>query len=228
MKVSVRYFALLKERLGKDRETVELPDGASVSELLSRLSERQPFVAASRKAVQVAVNQEFMPETTVLADGDEVALIPPVAGGAPHVRLSQTPLDPAEVFSAVAAPGQGGIVMFVGIVRDHNEGKEVVRLDYEAYDDMALKKMADLAARIEGEHAGAKVAMVHRVGSLSVGDAAVVLAASAPHRPEAFAACRAAIEALKHEVPIWKKEFSKDGATWLGFPNDDPKASNKG
>ena len=120
------------------------------------------------------------------------------------------------MIAAVSGPGQGGIVLFAGLVRDHNDGKQVVRLDYEAYDEMAVRKMAEIAARIEAEQPGVRVAMVHRVGSLQIGDLAVILAASAPHRGEAFAACRAAIEALKVEVPIWKKEFSPDGEEWLG------------
>lgn len=216
MNIAVRYFAHLRERLHRESDSIELPDGATVAELLDRLGEREPVVAASRRSLQVAVNMEFMPGKTPLRDGDEVALIPPVAGGAPQVRLSRDPLSYDEVIAAVSGPGQGGIVLFAGLVRDHNDGKQVVRLDYEAYDEMAVRKMAEIATRIETEHPGVRVAMVHRVGSLRIGDLAVILAASAPHRGEAFAACRAAIEALKVEVPIWKKEFSPDGSEWLG------------
>ncbi len=216
MKIAVRYFAHLRERLHKEVDSIELPDGATVADLLAKLSETQPIVAASRRSLQVAVNLEFMPQKTPLKEGDEVALIPPVAGGAPHVRLSTTPLSYDEVIAQVSGPGQGGIVLFAGMVRDHNDGKQVVRLDYEAYDEMAVRKMAEIAARIEAEHPGVRVAMVHRVGSLQIGDLAVILAASAPHRGEAFAACRQAIEALKVEVPIWKKEFSPDGSEWIG------------
>ena len=216
MKISVRYFAHLRERLRREVEWVELADGATVAELLTQLAQAEPLIAASRRSLQVAVNQEFAPPSTRLAEGDEVALIPPVAGGAPHARISHTPLSYDEVIAAVSAPGQGGIVLFSGLVRDHNDGKQVVRLDYEAFDEMAVRKMAEIATRIESAHPGVRVAMVHRVGSLQIGDIAVILAASAPHRGEAFTACRAAIEALKVEVPIWKKEFSADGSEWLG------------
>ncbi|HNI60506.1 MAG TPA: molybdopterin converting factor subunit 1 [Pseudomonadota bacterium] len=216
MKIAVRYFAHLRERLRRESDSIELADGSTVGDLLLLLGEREPLVAASRRSLQVAVNMEFMPAKTQLKDGDEVALIPPVAGGSALVRLSRQPLQYDEVIAAVSGPGQGGIVLFVGLVRDHNDGKQVVRLDYEAYDEMAVRKMAEIAARIESEQPGVRVAMVHRVGSLQIGDLAVILAASAPHRGEAFAACRAAIEALKVEVPIWKKEFSPDGEEWLG------------
>ncbi|HNF95990.1 MAG: molybdopterin converting factor subunit 1 [Polyangia bacterium] len=216
MKIAVRYFAHLRERLRRESDSIELADGSTVGDLLLLLGEREPLVAASRRSLQVAVNMEFMPAKTQLKDGDEVALIPPVAGGSALVRLSRQPLQYDEVIAAVSGPGQGGIVLFAGLVRDHNDGKQVVRLDYEAYDEMAVRKMAEIAARIEAEQPGVRVAMVHRVGSLQIGDLAVILAASAPHRGEAFAACRAAIEALKVEVPIWKKEFSPDGEEWLG------------
>lgn len=216
MHVRILYFALLRDRLGRERETVELPEGSTADDLLTRLSRDNPVVAAARRSLQVAVNQEMVPLSHPLATDDEVALIPPVSGGAGHCRISTEPLAWQEVIDAVSGPGQGGIAVFCGIVRDHNDGKQVIRLDYEAYSEMAQRTMLQIAARIEAATAGARVAMVHRVGSLRVGDTAVLVAASAPHRAEAFAACRAAIEALKREVPIWKKEFSPDGSEWLG------------
>lgn len=216
MHVRILYFALLRDRLGRERETLELPDGSTADDLLARLARENPVVAAARRSLQVAVNQEMVPLSHPLTADDEVALIPPVSGGAGHCRISSEPLAWQEVIDAVSSPGQGGIAVFCGIVRDHNDGKQVIRLDYEAYSEMAQRTMLQIAARIEAATAGARVAMVHRVGSLRVGDTAVLVAASAPHRAEAFAACRAAIEALKREVPIWKKEFSPDGSEWLG------------
>jgi molybdopterin synthase catalytic subunit len=216
MHVRILYFALLRDRLGRERETLELPDGSTADDLLARLARENPVVAAARRSLQVAVNQEMVPLSHPLTADDEVALIPPVSGGAGHCRISSEPLAWQEVIDAVSGPGQGGIAVFCGIVRDHNDGKQVIRLDYEAYSEMAQRTMLQIAARIEAATAGARVAMVHRVGSLRVGDTAVLVAASAPHRAEAFAACRAAIEALKREVPIWKKEFSPDGSEWLG------------
>src|SRR5262249_35093217 len=140
-----------------------------------------------------------------------------VEKGAPYCRLTNEPLVLQEVIDAVTAGGQGGIVTFTGVVRDHNLGKEVVRLHYEAYRPMVLRTLSDIIARIEGALPGTRVAIVHREGTLAVGDIAVVIAASAPHRPEAFDACRQAIELLKQDVPIWKKEVSPTGEEWIGM-----------
>lgn len=222
MNINVRYFALIKERMGKDGELLEVSENTTAGALLDGLARRFAWLAASRHALQVAVNHEFVPDNTPLHEGDEVALIPPVAGGAPCIRLCHEPLRYDEVIAAVSGPGQGGLVLFAGQVRDCNGGNTVSRLHYEAYDDMALKKMQDIVQRIEREFPQSRLAMVHRVGTLAVGELAVIIAASAPHRGEAFAACRAAIEAVKQEVPIWKKEFSQDGDAWLGLPKPLP------
>ena len=216
MQVRILYFALLRDRLGRAGDTIELPDGSTAHDLLEALAQKSPVIAGARRSLQLAVNQEMVPLSHPLLANDEVALIPPVSGGAGLCRISREPLLWQEVIDAVSGPTQGGIAVFCGVVRDHNDGKQVIRLDYEAYDDMAQRTMTQIAARIEAEVAGARVAMVHRVGSLQIGDTAVLVAASAPHRAEAFAACRAAIEALKREVPIWKKELSAEGAEWLG------------
>jgi molybdopterin synthase catalytic subunit len=138
----------------------------------------------------------------------------------PYCRLSYEPLRLDEVVAAVSGPdfpGQGGLTTFTGIVRDHNLGKEVIRIEYEAYPKMVLSTLATIIEGIEREIAGSRVAIVHRAGVLLVGDAAVVIAASAPHRAEAFEACRRAIEELKRDVPIWKKEVSPSGEEWLGM-----------
>jgi cyclic pyranopterin phosphate synthase len=138
----------------------------------------------------------------------------------PYCRLSDEPLRLQEVIDAVSGPAfpkQGGLTTFTGLVRDHNLGKEVVGIEYEAYAKMVLSTLAAIIEGIEGDSVGCRVAIVHRTGSLAVGDAAVVIAASAPHRPEAFDACRRAIEDLKRDVPIWKREFSTDGEEWLGL-----------
>ncbi len=137
-----------------------------------------------------------------------------------YCRLSDQALSLQEVIDAVSGPhlpGQGGVTTFTGIVRDRNLGKDVIRLEYEAYPRLVLDTLAQIIRGIERDIGGSKVAIVHRAGVLAVGDAAVVIAASAPHRPEAFDACRRAIEELKREVPIWKKEVSPSGEEWLGM-----------
>ncbi len=134
-----------------------------------------------------------------------------------RVALREAPLSLDEVVAHVQRPGAGGIATFIGVVRDHSDGRAVTRLDYSAYDGMARREMAAIAAEIEAEMAGVTVAVAHRTGSLGVGDAAVICAASAPHRGEAFAACRALIDRIKSRVPIWKREYGPDGAAWVGW-----------
>lgn len=217
MRVTVLYFAVFRERLGTDEESLELPPGAVVRDALAALAQKHEAIATLRTKFRVAVNQDFAGEDVALSDGDELALIPPVAGGSHHVLLLETPLSLDRVVSAVTGPGMGGIVTFTGMVRDHARGKTVVRLDYSAYAGMAVKEMTRIIETIEGALPAARLAVEHRVGSLAVGDLAVVIAAAAPHRAEAFDACRQMIERLKESVPIWKKEFGDDGSTWVGL-----------
>lgn len=215
--ISVLYFAVVRERLGTDREEVALPDGARVSDLLKLLVERHPPLAGLLPAVRVSVNQEFRGNDFPVGDGDEVALIPPVSGGAGLYRVTDEKLELDEVVRAVGGESQGGLVTFTGVVRRQSRGKTIVRLEYEAYRPMAERKLAEIGEGIAREIAGARVAIVHRLGKLTVGEAAVVIAASAPHRAQAFDACRAAIDRLKESVPIWKKEIADDGEEWVGL-----------
>ncbi len=217
MRITVLYFAVFRERLGIDEETLDLSAGAHVRDAIAALAAKHESIATLRTKFRVAVNQDFTDDDHALADGDELALIPPVAGGAHHVLLLETPLSLDRVVAAVGGPGMGGIVTFTGMVRDHARGKAVVRLDYSAYAGMAVKEMTRIIEGIEREVPAARLAVEHRVGSLAVGDLAVVIAAAAPHRAEAFDACRQMIERLKESVPIWKKEFGDDGSTWVGL-----------
>jgi molybdopterin synthase catalytic subunit len=238
MVVRVRYFAVVRERLGRDDESIELAAETSVAGALDVLAERHADLAVLRRHLRVAVNQEMVADETAhrLRDGDELALIPPVAGGSDgpaevargstfadggrprHARLvgERAPsLDAC--LAAVSGAGMGGIVTFTGTVRAKSQGREVVRLEYEAYAAMAEKVFASLCGEIEAEWPGVRVAVEHRVGVLAVGDVAVAIAAAAPHRAEAFLACQAMIDRLKARAPIWKKEFSPDGAVWVGM-----------
>lgn len=218
MKIQVRYFAVLRERLGSEGETIELADGATVGDALAALAARHEAFGALRTRCQTAVNQAMAPSGVTLRDGDELALIPPMAGGTGrHARLLDGPLSLDRVVGAVAGPDAGGVVTFTGAVRRHSAGRQVTRLEYEAYGEMAERVMRELCDEIEAEMAGVRLAVEHRTGALSVGDAAVVIAAAAPHRAEAFAACRALIDRLKQRVPIWKKEIGPDGDEWIGL-----------
>lgn len=218
MQVHVLYFAVFRERLRKDEEELELADGATVGQAIDALAARHAAVGQLRGRFRVAVNQDFVDEAHVLKAGDELALIPPVAGGADrHVVLSDQKLSLDRCTAAVSGPGMGGLVTFTGMVRLHSRGTTIDHLEYEAYAPMAVKVMTQLCEEIEAEIAGVRIAVEHRVGNLAIGDVAVVIAAAAPHRAEAFTACRAMIDRLKDRVPIWKKEISVDGAEWVGL-----------
>ncbi|MCC6997675.1 MAG: molybdopterin converting factor subunit 1 [Deltaproteobacteria bacterium] len=217
MRISVRYFAVARERLKLEQEALDLAAGAPVRAVMDALCARHPGLAAMRAHLRVAVNQDFVADDHVVADGDEVALIPPVAGGAGAlVRVQDAALSLDEVVRAVGGPGLGGVVTFTGVVRDSSQGKRVERLEYEAYVEMAEKVIRALVDEVEAE-TGARIAVLHRIGKLAIGDLAVVIAAAAAHRAEAFTACRAVIDRLKERAPIWKKEFGDDGAVWVGM-----------
>ena len=218
MQIQVRYFAVFRERLGREGEPLELPEGATVGAALAALEARHEVVRALRGRFQTAVNQEMVKAEARLAEGDELVLIPPVAGGDDrHARLLDEPLSLDRVVGAVASLDTGGVVTFTGLVRRSSGGRAVERLEYEAYREMAEKVLRTLCAEVEADFAGTRVAVEHRVGTLAVGDIAVVIAAAGPHRAEAFAACRAMIDRLKERAPIWKKEVGPDGAEWVGL-----------
>jgi MoaE-MoaD fusion protein len=216
--IQVLYFAVLRERVGRDSESIELSPTSTVGEARAALAAANPAIAPLLPQVRSAVNREMVGDSHTLCDGDELALIPPVAGGAARkIAVLGTPLSLDEVVAAVTGPAQGGIVTFTGTVRRQGQQPNVVRLEYEAYVPMAEEVLAAIAAEIEREWPGTALAIHHRTGALAVGDVAVVIAASAPHRAEAFDACRAAIERLKQRAPIWKKEIGEDGSTWVGL-----------
>ncbi len=219
MQIQVLYFAVFRERLGRDTEPLEVPDGATVADAVAALAARHPLVGTLRGHFRVAVNQAMVDDAHVLVAGDELVLIPPVAGGNDrvHVAILDAPLSLDRCVAAVVTPETGGVCTFTGLVRRHSRGVTVERLEYEAYAGMAEKVIRALIDELEAEVPGARIAIEHRVGALAIGDAAVVIAAAAPHRAEAFTACRAAIDRLKDRAPIWKKEFGDDGAVWVGL-----------
>jgi molybdopterin synthase catalytic subunit len=204
MKVTVRLFAGLRERAGGQHVDVELPDEASVGDLLAAMAST-PVGRLEPGQCVVAINREYAPATARVSAGDEIALIPPVSGGAgPAVRVTGEPLDVAALSAAVRDPRAGAVVVFEGVTR------EVPELDYEAYAEMALDKLREIAAAEAERHGLCQVAIEHRVGTVPLGEPSVIVAASAPHRGEAFAGARAVIDRVKAEAPIWKVEV--DGA----------------
>ncbi|MBI2772924.1 MAG: molybdenum cofactor biosynthesis protein MoaE [Chloroflexi bacterium] len=218
MRVQVRLFASYREAAGVGHVQVDLPEGALVKDAIRAVLRDHPRVAEGRQLI-VAREREYVDVNALLADGDELALIPPVSGGAtaapPRIAVTSDPLSVDAVIGAVRGDGFGGVVAFLGTVRDRSRGKKVTHLAYEAYVEMAEGKMRQIAERLEQEHAPARVAMHHRIGDLAIGEIAVVVAAAAPHRDAAFALARRAIDELKSVVPIWKKEHTEDGAIWI-------------
>ncbi len=215
MQVVVKLFGSIRESVGAKELAVELPDRAPAAELRRRLAELHPVFDDFGERLAVSVNYEVVPLHTALADGDEVAFLPPVSGGAGSCWISERPLEESEAVARVKGPGMGGIVSFVGAVRDHARGRSIRHLEYEAYPEMALREMEKISEEAARRWPGTRVAIGHRAGHLEVGEIAVVIAAAAPHRGEAFEACRFAIDTLKQTVPIWKKEVATDGEYWV-------------
>ncbi len=220
-KVRIRYFAAARDRAGTAEEWADLPSEAPrARDAAHWAAERHGGLRPLLPHLRLAVDGEFAEPDTPLPEGATVDLLPPLAGGRDErlAEITEGPIDPMRCYRAVARPGAGAVVLFVGTVRDHNEGESVDRLDYEAHPEMAERELRRLLGELEAEVEGSRLAAVHRVGSLQVGEVAVVLAASAPHRAEAFAAAREGMERLKHRVPIWKKEWRSDGeGRWLAL-----------
>jgi molybdopterin synthase catalytic subunit len=216
VQVTVRYFAALRERVGRAAERLALPAGATAADALAALAQQHPALATALPQVRCAVNQEYVASDTVLHDGDELALIPPVSGG-DHYRVTREPLAVEPLVEAVADPEAGCVVVFIGQPRRTSRGKQVDYLEYEAYEPMAEKKLAAIGAALRAAFGVRQVAISHRVGRLEIGEPSVVIAVAATHRAEGFAACREAIERIKVDVPVWKKEVWQDGEVWVGM-----------
>jgi MoaE-MoaD fusion protein len=207
--VIVKLFAGLRERAGAGERQLELDAGARAGDVWSELG-----LGDEPAGLLYAVNREYAERARPLADGDEVALIPPVSGGA--VTLSDTALDLAAAVAEVETAEAGAIATFTGTTRVHSRGRTVLHLDYEAYPGMAEQVMAEIADTLKARYELCDVAIHHRVGRVEVGECSVVIAVSAPHRRDALAACEDAIDTLKETVPLWKKEVYEGGEEWIG------------
>lgn len=218
--VTVRYFAAARELAGCDSEEIELDAESQTQDAFrALLGERHPRLGAYLARMRLALDGDFISSQDAIRNDGEVDILPPVAGGSgSFVDLRQTPLSVDEVLGHVAHAGAGGIALFVGVVRDNADGKNVSRLDYEAHPELALKEMRRVLQGVESDFPGTRLAATHRFGQLAVGDLAVVVAASAAHRAQAFDACRAAIDRIKETVPIWKREWDAEGiANWVNL-----------
>jgi molybdopterin converting factor subunit 1 len=218
MQVRVLFFGVLKDLLSSSGEAVTLPEGATVAQLMEQLRNGAGHPVWS--ALAVAVNREYAAASAVLHEGDEVALLPPVSGGAddatvaPIVALTREHIDRDALVAALQQPGDGAVVVFDGIVRDNTRGRKTLYLDYEAYEEMALDQMQKLAREAGERFAVDRVGIMHRLGRLEIGESSIVIVVTSAHRAAAFDACRWLIDTLKRTVPVWKKEHFADGAVW--------------
>lgn len=217
--VQLKFFALFRELFGETEREVEIPAGSRVADIWARLVAEQPVIGKLEGAVRFAVNREYVSADYELKAGDELVLVPPVSGGeATMFEVTEGPLNPAELISLVQTAEDGAVVLFIGVVRNNSEGRQTRYLVYEAYPEMAAAKMAEIAAEARRRWPVGRVAVKHRIGRLEVGEASVMVAVAAPHRAEAFEACRYVMDRVKAEAPIWKKEVFVDGEVWVGAP----------
>jgi MoaE-MoaD fusion protein len=224
MRVRVLFFGQLKDITGVAAEEAELSDGAKVEDLFERYGRKFPKLAEFRASIAASVNQEYSEWRAPLASGDEVAFLPPVSGGegggaaqaadGDVIQLVREPIGTRELLDALKAPEDGALVVFDGFVRNNFKGGKTLYLEYEGYEPMAYAKMREIAVEMRGKFAIHRIAMVHRLGRLEIGETSVWIGVSAAHRGAAFDACRFAIDTLKRSVPIWKKEFFAGGAVW--------------
>ncbi|HME33859.1 MAG TPA: molybdenum cofactor biosynthesis protein MoaE [Candidatus Sulfotelmatobacter sp.] len=244
MRVRVLFFGILKDLAGKSGDSLDLPDGASVRDVLAQYESLIPRLKESLPSLALAVNQQYAAPDTKLKPGDEVALLPPVSGGAPETAGGTPAGQPAgrqryalivrdiieteRIVAGLKRGEDGAVLIFEGVVRNQTRGRKTLYLDYEAYEPMALEQMESLASRALQQFQIRDVAIVHRRGRLEIGETSVLIAVLSAHRAAAFEACRWLIDTLKRTVPIWKKEHFEDGAVWADgepFPSEIPRAN---
>jgi len=227
MLIRVLFFGVLKDLAGRPQEALELPDGSTVEAVLVHYQGKLPGLKGYAASLAISVNEEYAGPETKLNPGDEVALLPPVSGGAPRCAIVREKINTPEVLDKIKHPEDGAAAVFEGIVRDNTRGRRTLYLDYEAYESMALKQMEMLAEQALAQFKIRDTAIVHRLGRLEIGETSVLIAVASAHRSAAFDACRWLIDTLKRTVPIWKKEYFQDGAVWADgepFPAEVPRA----
>ena len=222
MKVRVLFFGMLTDLTGQRGENFEVSARATVGDLLERCVEKFPKLSGFSESLALSINQEYAPRNTVLQENDEVALLPPVSGGAiaaergseVNVRLVRENIDTAKIVNTIKHPEDGAVAVFEGIVRNHSRGRRTLYLEYEAYEEMALRQAQGLIDEAKKKFTIRDAVIIHRLGRLDIGETSVLIVVASAHRAAAFDACRWLIDTLKQQVPIWKKEFFEDGAVW--------------
>jgi molybdopterin synthase catalytic subunit len=227
MQVRLLFFATLKDIIGAREMQLELPKGATVSDVLTRLESSYPRVKDYRPVVLTAVNEEYVDQSALVEDGDEVAIFPPVSGGDVDSELmtlsrprelyqiTREPIDAQKISRELLRDEDGAICVFEGVVRNNSKGKRTLHLVYEGYETMALRKLEEIGMFVRQAWEIGCVAIVHRLGHMDIGETSVAVIVTSPHRRAAFDACHYAIDKLKKVVPIWKKEFFEDGEVWV-------------
>jgi MoaE-MoaD fusion protein len=235
MRVRVLFFGVLKELAGRASESIELREAATVADVLKHYESRIPKIKEFLPSLALSVNQHYAGPGAILGNGDEVALLPPVSGGiedrgaegATRATIVRGPIDSEAVLNRIKRPEDGAAVVFEGVVRNNTRGRQTLYLDYEAYEEMALKQMEELASGAVERFKVRDAAIVHRLGRLEIGEISVLIVVASGHRGAAFDASRWLIDTLKRTVPIWKKEYFVDGAVWADgepFPEEIPRA----
>jgi molybdopterin converting factor subunit 1 len=226
MRVRVLFFGGLKDLAGRSEDLLELPEGALVRDVLAHYLSKVPRMKEFVASLAVAVNQEYAGAETGLKSGDEVALLPPVSGGSGRALILRDAIDSLGVLQRLKRGEDGAAVVFEGVVRNETRGRRTLYLDYEAYEEMALRQMEGLAEQAVKQFPVRDIAVVHRLGRLEIGETSVLIVVASAHRAAAFEACRWLIDTLKRTVPIWKKEYFEDGAVWAdgeAFPEEIPR-----
>lgn len=234
MTVRVLFFGLLRDVTGSAQETISLEPPATLAHLFDRYASRFPRLQDLASSIVLARNQEFADPATLLADGDEIAFLPPVSGGlGPFTQLiedqdtgnffalTRVPIDSYAISRRILRGEDGAVVNFDGVVRNNTKGRSTLYLDYECYEAMAVKMMAEIGRDIAANHAIGRIAMIHRLGRMEIGEASVSIVVTSPHRRPAFDAALEGINRLKKLVPIWKKEYFADGEVWVDGDWDD-------
>ncbi len=233
MRVRVLFFGVMREVAGKTNEALELPEGATVKDVLAHYGQ-DARLRDSLASLAVAVNREYARGDAVLKADDEVALLPPVSGGSEEaastgcVAIVREVIDTADWLAKIKQGEDGAAVVFEGVVRNQTRGRKTLYLDYEAYEEMALRQMEGLASEARKQFAIRDVTLVHRLGRLQIGETSVLIIVASAHRAAAFEACRWLIDTLKRSVPIWKKEYFEDGAVWADGEPFPPEISASG
>lgn len=223
MQVKVLFFGVLKEIVGRAEETLEVAPHSTLAQVFDSYSERYETLRNKRSSILFARNSEFAAPTTLLTDNDEIAFLPPVSGGStqsggiPAVRAALTrDVIPSQEFArTLQRPEDGAVVVFEGVVRNNTKGRATLYLEYECYEQLALKQIEEIGREIADQYEVGRLGIVHRLGRLEIGEASIVIVVTAAHRRPAFHAALEAIDRLKREVPIWKKEIFADGAVWV-------------